>query len=183
MDGWKDDGASLAWLSVTHTQFIRFHSSLWLSHVTPIQPAPNDLFPHSHRLQPARETISIPIPIPVPYLPFVARSLSHSLTPHSHLTRNLTHTPTPYSPYPLSPIPPSPTTQLIALASAPFPSPTILPPFHFTTASNHLHSSPRCPPVPRVYSPPLAAAPPPSVSCLTDLITRSFLSVVINYER
>ena len=105
-DGWMDGrmmGASLAWLSVTHPQFIHFHSSLWLSHVTPIQPAPNDLSPH-RLLQPTRETI----PIPVPYSPCIARSLTHSFTSHSHLTLSSPslHTPLRTPPNPLAPIPP-----------------------------------------------------------------------------
>ena len=117
MDGWMGDGASLAWLSVTHSQFNdRCHMSPPFSRPLPLASSP-----------PGK-----PYPLHTPTYRSLLTHSPHSLAPLS------TTCPIPHSPIPV----PLVLQQLdsLALASAPFPSPTILPPFHLTTASNHLHS-------------------------------------------
>jgi hypothetical protein len=67
------------------------------------------------------------------------------LTSHNHsLTHSLILLSTLHSPLHTLPLYPSPLQQpdsLLPLTSTPFPSLTILPLFHFTTAFNHFHSS------------------------------------------
>lgn len=168
MDGWKDDGG-FARVAKCYTPSI--HSFF-------ILPYGCHMSPQFSQLQMTSLPIASSSPPGKPDRALLVHSLTHSLTSHSHLTLTSlsSHTPlrTPTNPYPLSP----PLQQLDSSpppASLPFPSPTILPLFHFTTASNHLHSSPAVyryrKSIPRLLP-----------STLTDRITRPFLSMVINYE-